>query len=251
MTATLYRLPLAGTASASSEAAGYLASNAPDSAVSKPWRSNTTAASWLQIDLGSAQTIAGVSISDTNGDTIAVTVGNSSPPGTSAGFLLAHAGLAASVDGPDARRRGLVAVAGSYRYIRLSFSGTPTDALGYWRAGAVTVWGASWALPVPPLYPLSIECQRGQDNVTLPNGSEIAIARGIERERMTISFKPTASQTIEQLVRYARAGAVWLDLGVASEPALQWPIHYPGPSVTRRKQGYNREPVELVVVERG
>lgn len=251
MTETLYHTPIAGTASASSEAAGYLASNATDSAISKPWRSTSTASSWLQIDLGSAQTIAGVSISDTNDSSIAVTVGNSSPPGTSAGNLTPAAGLAASVDSPEGRRRGVLAVAGSYRYIRLTFSGTPTDALAYWRAGAVTIWGGAWALPVPPLYPLNIECQRGQDNVTLPNGREFAIARGIDRERMTISFKPNASQAIEQLVRYARAGAVWLDLGVASEPALSWPIHHPAASHTRRKQGYNREPVELVVVERG
>lgn len=251
MTAILYRTPRAGTASASSEAAGYEATNASDSAVSRAWRSSNATASWLQIDLGSAQTIAAVSLSDTNGDTIDVTVGNSSPPGTSAGSLVAHAGIANSVDSSDARRRGSLAVSGSYRYIRFSFSGSPSDGLSYWRVGAVSIWGASWTLPIQPIYPLNIECQRGQDEVTLPNGREFAIARGIERERMTLTFKPTASQAIEQLVRYARAGAVWLDLGVTSERALQWPIQYPGASSTRRKQGYNREPVELVVVERG
>lgn len=237
----LYTSPRSGTWSASTAAAGYAAAQAADSAVSKPWRSTTNSASWVQVDLGSALTVAAVAISETNASGISVQYGATSTPSTNLGAINTAA------DG-QGRRKGVLAAAISARYWRFNFSGTPTDGAAYWSAGSVWLFATATTLP-DPVYPATIDYSRGQDLATLPNGREIAVARGISRARVQLGWRVGPSQDIEQLARLARAGAAWLALGISGEPAMTWPVIFTGPSIVRRKDGFNRERVDLDLLE--
>lgn len=237
----LYHTRATGTLSASTAATGYEAVNANDYAVGRAWRSTTAGASWLQIDLGSSRSLDAICINETNAASVAVTYGASSPPGSTLGTLATHA------DG-QGRRKGRIE-GDVARYVRLSFSGTPTDGAAYWTVGSLLLLTDQLAVP-DPLLPLQLDFERGQDNVQLPNGRELPIVRGVSRARLGLSWRVVADVDIEAAARTLRAQECWLDLAVADRPDLQWPVSFPGKQFSRRIEGFNRERFDLQLLER-
>lgn len=238
---TLYHTKLAGDLTASTEQTGYEASNAANYSVGRPWKATVATASWLQIDLGSSKSIDAICINDTNASSCTVTYGASSPPGTTLGTLTTY---------PDGqgRRKGHIEAGVSGRYIRLSFSGSPVDGTA-WYVGSLLLLADVLSVPTP-LYPFNLDFERGQDNVRMPNGRELAIVRGLSRARLGLSWRVAAGTDIEAIARTIREQEAWLDLAVAGRGDLQWPVSCVADTLTRRIEGYNRERHDLQLLER-
>lgn len=244
MTATVYHTALSpSTATASTAATGYAATNALTTAVGKPWRSTTTAGSTtLIIDLGSSKAVAAVAVNHINASSVTVHADNSATPTTLKGTLTSYA------DG-QGRRKGLLAFSATVRYIMLTFSGTPTDAAAYWTAGSVYVFSTAAALPRDPLFGSDQSIDWPQIAQRLPNGSTLRIDRGTSRMAVRLRFSARITDDVESLARYARAGAVWLDLGLPSAQWCQWPLTHADDGITRQWSGHNREPITLPLLE--
>lgn len=133
-----------GTMSAGSAVATLPVNNLQDTVVQKVWRSNASTNTYVQVDLGSAQTVgviclAGLNIAAT--DTIAIALDVTTP---GAGAVLSVAAAASNVVAGHGLWVYVLATSLSARYVRLTINapslvGTP----GYIQAGRLWV-GAAW-----------------------------------------------------------------------------------------------------------
>lgn len=243
MTATAYHTAHSpSTATASSAAAGYAATNVLTSAVGRPWRSTGTGSTTLIIDLGSSKAVAGIAVNHINASSVTVHADNSATPTTARGTLTSHAD-------EQGRRKGLLAFSATVRYLMLTFSGTPTDAAAYWTAGAVYVFSAAGALPRDPLFGSDQSIDWPQLTQALPNGQTLRVSRGESRMAVRLRFSGRITDDVAALARYARSGPVWLDLGLPSAQGCQWPVTFLDDGLTRQWAGHNREPITIPLVE--
>lgn len=228
------------TATASTAAANYAATNALRTAVLREWRSTTTGASWLQIDLGASLAVSGIGISAFNCTSCTVLADNSATPTTNRGTLTT------GVD-RQGRRKGSLAFSATVRYIRLNITGgSPTDAAAYWRAGAAYAFASLLALPRDPLYGgSSIDWGTPQQRNDLPNGRAEAWSTGASRADLALQFAGKETDDIEELQRRARAGACWFDYGIAADRGLQFPVVHCEEVITSRFEKFNRRVLDL------
>ncbi|MBL8512153.1 MAG: hypothetical protein JNM52_10980 [Betaproteobacteria bacterium] len=220
---TLYSSRLVPTtASATTAASGYPATNVLLQSLGAPWRATGTGQTDVIIDLGAAKTVRGVAVSDVNftGCTIASSADNTT-----------YTDRATPTYSADrfGRIRGIAALNTSARYWRIRIaSGTPADSLGYWRIGAVYLFGATASI-ASPQYGFSIDTEHAEARDKLLNGREAVAAVGNRFDRITGSFKvasvsPGSSFAIGSLLQAMRAGVVWLDMGVSVRPWWTWPL---------------------------
>lgn len=228
------------TATASSAAANYAALNVLQSPVLREWRSTTTGASWLQVDLGASLAVQGVAISLFNCASCTLLADNTATPTTSRGTLTT------GID-RQGRRKGSLAFSAAVRYIRFNITGgSPTDAAAFWRAGAVYVFAANLALPRDPLYGgTSIDWVTPQQRVDLPNGRAETWSTGASFAELALQFAGKESDDTEELQRRARAGACWFDYGIASDRGLQFPVVHCEPTTTARFEKFNRRTLDV------
>lgn len=221
MVARLHHSPWPIDAVAATTAAtGYPASNVLTSSVGKPWRSTSTATQNVDIDLGTARTAPVLTLQGPNTAGCSVSYGSGSYTATNAGAQV----LALDRHG---RRKHSLALAGSVRYIRIVFGGTaPDDGADHFELGAVAVFGSTLTLPENPLLGAEASARYPQTRIELPNGQTFGIDRGVARQRLSLRFRSARTEDIEQLVRIARRGLGWLDLDVASNRELQWPVRH-------------------------
>lgn len=240
MPATLYYSRLSPSSwSATSTKAGYSASNAGSTGIARPWASNATGTQQLIGDLGSAQTVRGICIQSCPVSTIDVRADNSATPTTSRGSItpaLARHGV----------YRGSLGVNISARYLSAYFAsptllgagaGVYSKEPAAYEVGAFHAFGAVLTLPCEPLLESDIQHSYPQSVEQLPNGQAMVISRGAPYATISLRFRPTASQDIEQIARIARAGICWLDLGVTARPQLQWPVRMIEEAHARTFQG--------------
>lgn len=206
------------TASATSAASGFAATNVLLQALGAPWRSAATTQQDVIIDLGSAQTPRGIGVQDTNATSIVI----ASSPDNIAYTDRATLDLT-NVD-RFGRRRGCAGVNTSARYWRLRIAnGTPPDGLAYWRIGAVYVFGAV-ATVLNPDYGFAIETRHAENREGVANGSEAIAAVGNRFDVITGKLRLDASVGIGSLLPDLRQGVTWLDLQVPMRNWWTWPL---------------------------
>jgi hypothetical protein len=208
------------TATATSAASGYAATNVLLQALGAPWRSTSTALQDVVIDLGSAQTPRGIGVQDTNATSIVIASSADNITYTDRATL-----DLTNVDRFN-RRRGCAGVNTSARYWRLRIaSATAPDGLAYWRIGAVYVFGAVTDV-IPPQYGFSVRSNHNESREQLANGREAIAAIGSRADLISGKFgvQSTGPMVIGSLLADLRTGSVWLDMQVTARPSWTWPL---------------------------
>lgn len=246
--ATLAYSPIvAATATASSQAAGYPATNVLLGKVNKPWRSTTTATSEnIIIDFGTSivASNATLTISAANLVGALISIGLSNPP-TSVITAMVFA-----ADG-DGRSKASLVFSATFRYLKIqTFTGSPTDGSAYWNIGCVDLFANSMQFARDPIYGESqIETATPQSAVQLDNGVTIKDDTGPFYSVITLNFSGGSADDHEAIMRQARAGLCWLDMGVTANRGLQWRVKHIEPKTTRKITAFNRETVQIVLTE--
>lgn len=237
----------AATATASSAAAGYPATNVLTGQVLKPWRSTSLAnTEYIIIDLGSNYLLNGaiLAVSATNLATATVYADMSNPPTTSRGTI---------TPALDAQNRGKASLSltATVRYIKIvASSGAPTDGSAYWSIGPVDVFNNTLAFQRDPIFgESSLETNTPQTSVTLDNGKIVRDGTGPSFITPTLNFSGGSNDDHEQIAMLARAGLCWLDLGITSNRGLQWRVKHYEAKTMRKLTAFNRESVQIQLKE--
>lgn len=228
-------------ATASSAAAGFPATNALIPGVSKPWKSTGGGAQWIQVDLGSAQTVTAVALHDMGGggNVSTIQADTVNPPVTS------YSTFSAGTD-ENGRRKGSALIGASVRYIRFNLTGS----IPAYSVGCVLVFAASQVVGVDPLYgDTTIRQIDPQVRKDLPNGIVEAYSTGPALSELDLGFAPDPTADIEALRRAARLGPCWIDFGITSDRGRQWPVRHVENETDRQLQRFNREPVSIKLRE--
>ena len=204
-------------ATATTAAVGYPALNALLQAIGQPWRATDATQTDLIIDLGAALTVRGIGVQDINAAGVTIA---SSPDNITYTYQATPTFTADRFQ----RSRGIGAVNLSARYWRIRIAaGTPTDALAYWRIGAVYVFGAV-AAPINPQYGLQIETKHADSRITMSNGREAVSSVGSRFDMITGKFLIDTTGLIGTFLNDIRNGVIWLDMQVATKQWLSWPL---------------------------
>lgn len=229
MTALLHHTPWAPTsATGTTAAAGYPASNVLIPSVGRPWRSTATTTTNLDIDLGAARTSPVLCIQSPNAGTCTVSYG-------SAAYTTTSAGTQTLTLDRHGRRKHSLTLSGSVRYIRMVFGATLPDAsAAYFEVGAVYVMSTTLSLPESPLIGSDAAAVYPQTRLDLPNGQRLRFDRGVPRMRLPLRFRGLRSTDLDQLTRLARINVCWFDIGDAAQRELQWPVRHDDDTATRQ-----------------
>lgn len=144
---------LSYTPTASSEGSSHSASNiAILTRPKKSWRSTATGNQWVVLDFGSAVSIPGVFLDNTNFGTVVIQ-GNGTNTWTSPAFDSGNITL--SMDPRLGRRKRLIELTGfNYRYMRIYIpSQTPDGGASYYQIGTCAVPEALTTMLENPTYP--------------------------------------------------------------------------------------------------
>lgn len=243
MTAILHTGPLTLSALAATSAeSAYPSSNLLTPAIRKPWRSTSTATQNIDIDLGSAIANPVICLQGCNASSLTVSYGTASYTTVSLGAL-------STAQDRHGTRRLSVSIPASARYVRLVFSGTPSDAAAYWWGGALYVFGSTLTLPDDPLLGSEANARYAQSRLELPNGNRIIIDRGAPRMQINLRFRTARNTDIDALTRAVRAGPCWLDLGVTGNRELQWPVMIDSDTAPRTLARADQDDTSVALLE--
>ncbi len=221
MTAKLhYTLLQPISATATTNAAGFSATNVLLFSVRRPWRSTSAAANNLDIDLGALYLAPIICIQGPNTSTCVLSYG-------SGGYTTINAGVQNLALDRHGRRKHSLALAGNVRFIRFAFGGAvPDDGAGYYEVGAVYPFASTLNLPENALLGSDATAQYPLQRTELPNGNRIVVERGPPRQQLSLRFRGSRTADMDQLSRRAKAAPCWLDLGVTANRELQWPVRH-------------------------
>lgn len=205
-------------ASASTAATGYGATNLSITQVGRPWRSTVTTQTTVTLDCGGSITPASLCLQDCNFASAAITYSADDISYSSAGTLTTYADL-------NGRRKGNLEFANPCRYIKITIaSGTPTDALAYWRIGAAYVFLTVTTADMPPSVGLTHDVVYPEASYTLANGRTVKAELGNVYSMLSGSTPNLKSDNAGLIVRLARAGNIWIDLDISTNRERQWPM---------------------------
>jgi len=241
-----YGLLAPGAAKASSEQAGYPASNVLLGKVQRPWKAlnATSLGSYVQIDLGAVYYVRLLAINAANMVTVdSVMADTMDPPLSLRGPLTLY-------QDKQGRSKGSVFISAAVRYIRLAnFTGTPTDGDSVWSIGSIFLFSSYAQLARDPLFgESSNDLNTPQSRVDLDNGVSVVDDTGPSFMTPTLQFSGGATDDHEKLVRLTRAGLCWLNLNDGNG-GDQWPVRHVDPKITRKFTGFNRETVQVSLKE--
>lgn len=209
-------LLLPTTATATTSQVGYTATNALLQSLGYPWRAQNTTAHEYVIDLGSSKTIRGLLVHGCNFTSATISHSDNNVSYTTLGTLTTYANR-------YARRRGLLAMNVTKRYLKIAFSGTPTDSLSYWWIGSVFVMGAVTAF-LAPTYSYEVETLKPGIINKLGNGLSTKANTGLYRDIITMEWDAMDSETVTPVMALPDAGVCVLDMQLANYPDDIWPI---------------------------
>jgi hypothetical protein len=221
MPITLHYNRLVPTAfAATTEQAGYLASNLANLSLGRPYRATGNGATDVTLTLAAATAVKTLELHDVN--FAAANVSKSSD-----GIAFNPVGALQTYFGKEGRRRGLINVNDpAAKALRVSIgAGASTDGLA-WRIGAAPIFAASLAVASPLQAEYRARWVYPQVRAELANRQLAVAATGIGFHEIELPFEPTDAEDLEPLVRYARAGVVLLELGLANYPWQVWPVRY-------------------------
>lgn len=219
--AILHSSPLTPTtASATSAATGYPAINVLNPRIGKPWRSTATTQQQVEIDLGADRVVAALWIQSCNAATATI---EKKPAGGS----YSSVGTLTIQSEPTGRRKGWIAAAGTYRYLRITIAnGAPVDGAAYWEIGAVHVFAASATLARAPEWGVQVATAFPQISAEIVNGRTITATAGSSYVIVSLDFQPEPGQDIAALLRAARDGIAGFSLDLSTRPWDAWPVTY-------------------------
>lgn len=228
---------------ASTSAAGFPVSNILLTPVRRPWRSTSTAANSVDIDLGAVYVAPTICLQAPNAPTVTMSYGQVAYTTTNAGTQT----LALDRHG---RRKHSLSLVGNVRYVRINFGASaPDDSAAYYELGAVFPFATTLALPEDPLLGSEAVVQFAQERVQLPNGTRFPVERGAPRQQLSLRMRGQRTADLDQLTRRARAAVCWLDLDVAANRELQWPVRHDGDRAARSLARANQDESTLELVE--
>lgn len=204
--------------SATTAATGYPAINMLSPRIARAWRSTSTAQQQIVVDLGADVAVASVWIQSCNAAGCTVEKKLAVGSYVSVGTLTIY-------QEPTGRRKGWLAVPGTYRYLRLTIAaGTPVDGAAYWEAGAIYVFSSMLQLPKSPQWGVSISTTYPQITQVMPNGRTITANAGQPCSRIFLEFASEPAQDVAVLLREARHSTVGFSLGDTERPWDAWPV---------------------------
>jgi hypothetical protein len=243
MTAKLHHtlVPIAAMA-ATTAAANYPASNVTNPSCGRPWRSTAITTQNLDIDLGTSKVAPVLCIQGPNAASCVVSYGTAAYTTTNLGTQ----NLALDRHG----RRKHSIVLGNARFIRLVFgAAAPDDDAQFFSVGAVFIFSATLTLPAEPLLGSEANPTIPQTLVQIPNGNEYAIERGQARQRIALRFRGLRTTDLDDLTRRARRAPCWLDLEVAGNRELQWPVRHQAAEMNRNFARAMQDDAQIPLVE--
>lgn len=229
------------TPSASTSAVGYPASNLALQSVGRPWRSTTTGATTITLDMGSNQTPAALLLQDANFTAATIATSPDNATWTTRGTL------ALAADG-QGRYKGVLALGVACRYVRASVSGSPTDGAAYWRVGAAYLW-LSAAIVTAPDYGMQIAYNYPQSRADLPNGAAVTVGLGPSYAILTGKISGGAADNVAAIMRAARSGVIGVDMQSAQAPWLQFPMVHREKSIDQTAQDWGYWPTAQLLRE--
>ncbi len=218
------------SASATTEATGYPASNLALESISRPYRSTSLIQHTITLNIASA-TVAAVLLTDCN--FASATIQNAA--GVSQGTLTTYA------DKLTGRRRGvLVAAISATTAIKVVIpAGATTDGAAYWRSGAAHLFAVNATLPRAPSRGVQLRPIYPRVSTELPNQQIAEASTGPDLLSLSLPFTRSASEDVWELLRQARAATV--GLAVSSRyPELVLPVRY-------RAREFNEELFEYLL----
>lgn len=231
------------TVTATSTATGFAADNITRREIRRAWRSTSGSGQTVTIDLGSEQTVEALWLQAVNFESATISYSTDGTNYTSVGTMacaLEH----------NERRKGLITVAATARYLRVVIgAGSPTE--GYWSIGTVYVFGAVYQSPKAPNYDLAYETITPGVGRVLPNGRPVTARTGPLFTRISGEFRHRPTEDVAALIRLARSsGTIGLDLEIAETPWKAWPVEYVAQSYEAKMPsvGYDETAFDLVEV---
>lgn len=210
------------SATATTAAAGYPASNVALEDIRRPWRATGTGAEVMTINFSAAGAAAALLVQDVN--FVSATVEKSVD-----GSVFTAAGtLTTVVDKLLGRRRGLIVINdATVKALRLNIgSGTPADGLSYWRIGATYPFALSSTLSRRPSPDMRVRAIYAQLRTDLPNRKAALASTGADMLHVSLPFRRLPENDALELVRRAREGVVGLDLAHADYPEILVPVRH-------------------------
>ena len=207
------------TATATTEAAGYPATNVGLPQIARMWRSTSTSAQTITITISSAA-CKGVFVTHCNFSTATIEYDNSGWVSLGTFNTREDVRLGRRYGAKDIGSTGVTTT-----QFRITPSGSPTDGVAYWYIGAIYVFGARYQLERSPNLDEVSTVDRNVDLRRLANGRTVAFARNQydgRAYRMSWVFQQSEAAgsvyPIAQVIGSAR---------VAGTPVgLIWPHYY-------------------------
>jgi hypothetical protein len=201
---------------ATSAQATYPATNVRVPSIDVPWRATSAANNSLTIDLGADRTIRCIAINGCNEDTVAVLSASTIPALASRGNLLTYADR-------HGRRRGILAMNQTHRYVRLDFAGSPSDGLPYWWVGGVYLMGTVNAI-VSPSVGYEVKTLKPGVMTKLPNGLTTKPKTGPNRDMISMTWEPQDFEVVAPAMNLPDSDTCVLDMGLPNYPHQVWPV---------------------------
>lgn len=210
------------SATATTAAAGYPASNVGLESIARPWRATGVTGEDVVLNFSAADPAAAVLLEDVNFESCAVLKSVDGSAFTSVGTLATYA------DKITGRRRGLLVIDdATVKAVKLTISaGAATDGLAYWRIGAGYVFSSAATMPRSAGLDMRVRGLFPQVRADLPNAQVAVATTGSDALGLSIPFKRMHSQDALELLRRARAGTVGLNLGLGDYPEFVLPVRH-------------------------
>lgn len=218
--ASLYygKLPIVAV-TATTAASGFPASNVALESLGRPWRSTTTGANDVVLDLGSSKAINALFLHDVNFASATIARSTDNVSYTAVGTLTTYAGR-------HGRRRGKISLGGaSARYVKISISaGTPADGAAYWRIGSAYLFASKATPGAQPNYPTRVITTRPRVTTALANRLPAVASTGNNIDRIELRVPRWNTEAADDYVQRPAAGSILLDLEEPNYPEQQWPV---------------------------
>lgn len=205
---------------ATTEAAGYPASNWMVESLARPWRATGLGANDVTFTAPAAVGVHSVCLHDVN--FASCTIRKSAD-----GIAFSDVGVLTTYPDRHGRRRGRITVNDANVkawQIRIG-AGAATDGLAFWRGGAAYPMGSSHLVPADLNFPLSEEPVEPAIGRELVNGLLAEAATGERFSRIETVWNREATESLQTLITKAKAATVWFDTGTSDYPEQQWPLY--------------------------
>lgn len=236
---------IASVVTATTSAAGYPAANVLTQSVLQPWRASGAGATDFVIEFPTASAFAALMLVGVNFASCAVQK-------SADGVVFSSAGTFQSFPDPKipSYRRGLVVISDpALKAIKLQIAaGTPTSGLA-WAIGAVHAFQTGVVLPLAPDYGVQVRARWPSLRIALPNGRNSVAETGAPFNEIVLPFERSYDESLEELLRYSRAGIVGLALEADNYTEMVWPVRHQEEQIEEAHPFFNFSTMQVELQE--